>query len=66
MAFFPNSAIIFYLKYLFKVCNVTFHLVLEMIKFFLIGVSAKFTSACWIFTSTQHVDLGTLKAIGSL
>ena len=31
-AFSPNSAIIFYLKYPFKVFNVTFHLVLEVRK----------------------------------
>ena len=66
----PNSAIILYLKKLFKVFNVTFHLVLEVRKcsnfhHFFIWVSARFTSP-WIFTSNHHADLGTIKAMGSL
>ena len=60
----------FYLKCTFKVFNVTFHLVLAVRKCsnfppFFIWVSARFPSP-WTFTITHHVDLGTLKAMGSL
>ena len=49
----------------FKVLNVTFHLVLECSNFhpFFIWVSDRFPSP-WIFTSTHHVDLGTLEQWG--
>ena len=61
-AFSPNSTIIFYLKKNNLKCLMP--LLLGSFHHFFIGVSARFPSP-WIFTSTEHVDLGTLKAMGS-
>ena len=69
-AFPPNSAIIFNLKYLSTVFNVTFYLLLKLrrgsnFNHFFLWVLACFP-APWIFTSTHYVDLGIQNTMGSL
>ena len=69
-AFYANSIFIFYLKYLLKVLNVTFHFVIELRKcsnfphlFIMVSLGCAVPS---IITSTHYAKLGTSRVMGSL